>query len=96
MLKKIPTSELALGMYIHKFCGAWVAHPFWKGSFELKDALDIVRIQQSAITEVWVDTGKGHPPVTDDNPQQFEAPFLPPSPPIPFVQPATKIGRAHV
>lgn len=96
MLKKIPTSELALGMYIHKFCGAWVAHPFWKGSFELKDALDIVRIQQSALTEVWVDTSKGHPPVTDGNPQHLEAPALPLSPPIPVVEPTTIPSRVSL
>lgn len=85
MLKKIPTSEIALGMYIHKLCGSWVAHPFWKGSFELKDALDIVRIQQSGITEVWVETSKGYSPVTDDKPQQVEAPLLPTLPILPIL-----------
>lgn len=87
MLKKIPTSEIAVGMYIHKLCGSWVEHPFWKGSFELKDALDIVRIQQSGITEVWVDTGKGHPPVTDGKTRQVEVPLLPILPILPVIEP---------
>ncbi|MEB0043464.1 MULTISPECIES: HD-GYP domain-containing protein [unclassified Pseudomonas] len=62
MLRKILTSDIVVGMYIHQFCGAWINHPSWKGSFEVKDVQDIVRIQHLTITEVWVDLSKGRPP----------------------------------
>ncbi|HSC84209.1 MAG TPA: HD-GYP domain-containing protein [Pseudomonas sp.] len=59
MLKRIAVSELCLGMYIHEFCGSWMDHPFWKGHFLLDSERDLLRIHASAISEVWIDTGKG-------------------------------------
>lgn len=59
MLKKIPVSQLRLGMYIHELCGSWMNHQFWKSSFLLKEPKDLGRLEQSSITEVWIDTAKG-------------------------------------
>jgi putative nucleotidyltransferase with HDIG domain len=59
MIKKIATSELLVGMYIHELCGNWIDHPFWKERFLLSDPQDILRIQRSAIGQVMIDTGKG-------------------------------------
>jgi putative nucleotidyltransferase with HDIG domain len=59
MIKKIETSDLLLGMYIHALCGNWIDHPFWKERFLLNDPQDILRIQRSAISEVMIDTSKG-------------------------------------
>ncbi|WP_437882014.1 HD-GYP domain-containing protein [Pseudomonas sp. LRF_L74] len=59
MLKRIAVSELCLGMYIHEFCGSWMDHPFWKGSFLLKTERDLQRIHASDISEVWIDADKG-------------------------------------
>ena len=59
MIKKIATSELLVGMYIHELCGNWIDHPFWKERFLLSDPQDILRIQRSAITQVMIDTAKG-------------------------------------
>ncbi len=59
MLKKIHTDDLALGMYVHDFCGSWMDHPFWKAKFVLKELKDIERIRQASIHEVWIDAFKG-------------------------------------
>lgn len=59
MIKKIATSELLVGMYIHALCGNWIDHPFWKERFLLSDPQDISRIRQSAIDAVMIDTDKG-------------------------------------
>jgi len=59
MIKKIATSELLVGMYIHELCGNWIDHPFWKERFLLSDPQDILRIQRSAISQVMIDTAKG-------------------------------------
>jgi putative nucleotidyltransferase with HDIG domain len=75
MIKKIPTSDLLLGMYIHALCGNWIDHPFWKERFLLSDPQDILRIQRSAIDAVMIDTDKGRdvvvePPVEPTAPVQ--------------------------
>ena len=41
MVKRIPVSELRLGMYIHKLAGSWFRHPFWRGSFLLTEPQDL-------------------------------------------------------
>lgn len=59
MLKKIPVSHASLGMYVHELCGSWMDHPFWKSGFLLEEAQDLVRLQKSSVTEIWIDTAKG-------------------------------------
>lgn len=59
MLKRIAVSDLRLGMYIQEFCGSWMDHPFWKSKFLLDSEKDLARIRDSAITELWIDVGKG-------------------------------------
>ncbi|MDP3583818.1 MAG: HD-GYP domain-containing protein [Thiobacillus sp.] len=59
MLKKISTSDLRLGMYLHELCGSWMEHPFWRSKFTLTDPEDIKRIRESGIAEAWIDTDKG-------------------------------------
>jgi putative nucleotidyltransferase with HDIG domain len=59
MLKRIPITELRLGMYIHELCGSWLDHPFWRGSFQLSDEKDLHQIVESSITEVWIDPERG-------------------------------------
>lgn len=58
-LKKIPVAQLRLGMHVHKFAGSWLDHPFWRNGFLLESTDDLQRIRASAITEVWIDAGKG-------------------------------------
>ncbi|MEE4893318.1 HD-GYP domain-containing protein [Pseudomonas alliivorans] len=62
MLKKIPVSELSLGMHIHKFCRPWSNDPFWVTHVEtvLHDSDVLKRIQSSDTLEVWIETRQGH------------------------------------
>jgi len=59
MLKRVPTTDLRLGMYIQAFCGSWMDHPFWRSKFVLDNDRDLQLIQSSAVTEVWIDVTKG-------------------------------------
>jgi len=59
MLKKITSAEIRLGMYIQRFEGSWIDHPFWKAHFLLRKPRDLQKIQQSAVTAVWIDVAKG-------------------------------------
>ena len=59
MLKRIAVADLRVGMYIQEFCGSWMDHPFWRSKFVLSSEKDLARIHSSAITELWIDVGKG-------------------------------------
>ncbi len=60
MLKKIPTQEVRIGMYLHELSGAsWINHPFWKSKFVIQDQADIQRLRNSTVTEVWIDLDLG-------------------------------------
>jgi len=65
MVKCIATSELRLGMFIHKLGGSWMTHPFFRRSFLLKDPEDLLRILEAGIKEVWIDETKGDPLETE-------------------------------
>ena len=72
MLKKISVKQLAVGMFLKEFCGAWMEHPFWRNSFVITDPKDIERIRASNIQEVWIDCAKGID-VASDEPAISEA-----------------------
>jgi putative nucleotidyltransferase with HDIG domain len=59
MRKRIHVNELRLGMYIHEFCGSWLDHPFWRGSFKLTEQNELSQILASSVTEVWIDPARG-------------------------------------
>jgi len=59
MLKKIPVSQVRLGMHVHSLCGAWLDHPFWKTSFVIDNLADLRKFQSSGIAACWIDVGKG-------------------------------------
>src|SRR5690606_9007747 len=46
-------------MFIEKFCGSWMDHPFWKTRFLLSSERDLQRIRGSAVSELWIDTARG-------------------------------------
>ncbi len=60
-IKRLPLSELRLGMYIHKLDGDWFRHPFWRGRFLLTRWQDLEKIRTAGIRFVWIDTAKGRP-----------------------------------
>ncbi|MEO6280129.1 HD-GYP domain-containing protein [Roseateles sp.] len=59
MLKKIPTTEVRLGMYLQAMEGAWLSHPFWKTKFVLTDPADLAALQASGVSTVWIDVSAG-------------------------------------
>lgn len=59
MLKRIPTDQLRVGMFLHELCGSWMDHPFWRSKFVLADPADLRRIADCGIREVWIDTRRG-------------------------------------
>lgn len=67
MIKRVSVRQLRLGMFLESFCGNWMEHPFWRTRFRLEDSADLLRIQASAIKEVWIDTAKG----LDVDPEEF-------------------------
>ena len=75
MLKLIDVEHLRLGMHIHKLCGPWMDHPFWRSAFLLDDPKDMSALLSSGLREIWIDTSKGldvklaeneAPPVEDE------------------------------
>ncbi|SQG00179.1 HDIG domain protein [Paucimonas lemoignei] len=64
MLKRIPVSQLILGMHIHEFCRSSSCEPSWASQVDvqLDDLALLKHIQQSAIKEVWIDTRLGLKP----------------------------------
>jgi HD-GYP domain-containing protein (c-di-GMP phosphodiesterase class II) len=59
MLKRIPVSDLRVGMHLHELGGAWLDHPFWRSSFRIEDIQTLRKIRASGIREAWIDTAKG-------------------------------------
>ena len=59
MLKKIPTHQLRLGMYVHELCGSWMDHPFWRRAFKLTEQKQLDQLLDSPVREVLIDTSKG-------------------------------------
>lgn len=69
-LKKIPTQSLRVGMFVDKFCGSWLQHPFWSKKVLIEDARTLNTILRSSITEVVIDLARGvdvEPPAVTGN-----------------------------
>ncbi|GGC89457.1 HD-GYP domain-containing protein [Halopseudomonas salina] len=59
MLKKIPLSQVCMGMYVHKFCGSWLEHPFWTSKLLIEDSATLAKIRQSSVNELIIDLARG-------------------------------------
>ncbi len=70
MLKKIPVTELLLGMHIHEYCRPRINEPVWASDVEVMlDTPELLdRVQQSNVTEVWIDTRLGLSPLAGSVP----------------------------
>jgi len=68
VLKKIATTELALGMYVERLGRSWLDTPFWKRSFLLQSSSDLERVRAAGLRDVWIDTARGLPPPITDCP----------------------------
>ncbi len=82
-LKKIPVSELRLGMHLHALDGPWLDHPFWRTRFVLRDPADLQALVASKVRECWIDAALGvdvAPPPADNAVQLAAAPAPEPAP----------------
>jgi putative nucleotidyltransferase with HDIG domain len=59
MKRTIPARDLVPGMYLHRMCGSWLEHPFWRRSFLVEDAETVRSILDSGIEEVVIDLERG-------------------------------------
>jgi putative nucleotidyltransferase with HDIG domain len=99
MLKKIPVSQLRLGMYVHAFEGSWLDHPFWRTRFLLNTQADLQAIRGGGIQECWIDLSRGAgpgdaPAPAPVMPAAAAAPALPVPPPPARVSIAEELQRA--
>ncbi|MBB3194389.1 HD-GYP domain-containing protein [Roseateles terrae] len=84
MLKKIPTAQVSLGMYLHGLEGSWLSHPFWKTKFVLTDPADVKALLASGVPFCWIDASKGLD-VGQSAPEPAPAPAAPEPSPAPAV-----------
>ena len=59
---RIPVEALTLGMYVHKLCGSWITHPFWRSQFLIEDPKVLQKLRNSSVIEVLIDPRKGCSP----------------------------------
>ena len=90
MLKRIPTQQVRLGMFLQSMEGSWLSHPFWKTKFVLREQSEVEALLKSGVVAVWIDVEKGLD-VKDAEP--LVMPSLPPEPappqePQPIAAPA--------
>ena len=71
-LKRIPVSQLRVGMHLHALEGAWLDHPFWRSRFVIDDPKVIRQLLDSPVRECWINTQRGldiaPPPAAEDPP----------------------------
>ena len=94
MIKKIKTTQLMPGMFVHDFACRWLENPFFQDSLLIKDIEMIEKVIASGIQEVYIDTEKGSDfaaavlpftPVVEEMPDQIgppEAAFVA----LPFIE----------
>ena len=58
-IKKIPTSELRIGMFIHDLDCKWMEHPFLRSKFLIDSVQMIQKIASAGIRHVYIDVGQG-------------------------------------
>jgi len=59
MLKKVDSSQLKVGMYIHDLSCDWMTHPFVRNRFLLTSEDEIRKIINAGIHDVVIDNSKG-------------------------------------
>ncbi|MHA3904946.1 HD-GYP domain-containing protein [Castellaniella sp. WN] len=59
MIKKVPVSQLCVGMYVHDLGGSFLDHSFWRSRFLIQNERKLRRLQESKLEWVLIDTGRG-------------------------------------
>jgi HD-GYP domain-containing protein (c-di-GMP phosphodiesterase class II) len=59
MLKKVDSSQLTVGMYIHDLSCDWMTHPFIRNRFLISSEEEIRKILKAGIHDVVIDSARG-------------------------------------
>ena len=59
MLKTISTRRARIGIFVHKFCGPWMHHPFWSRQLLIEDQANLDKLLASSVLEIIIDTERG-------------------------------------
>ena len=59
MIKKVPVSQLCVGMYVHDLGGSFLDHSFWRSRFLIQNERKLRRLQESRLEWVLIDTSRG-------------------------------------
>jgi HD-GYP domain-containing protein (c-di-GMP phosphodiesterase class II) len=59
MIKRLQTTELLVGMFVHDLDAGWLDHPFFASQFQIKDEQTIQRIASAGLRHVYIDTKRG-------------------------------------
>lgn len=59
MIKRVATSELRIGMYVHDLTRGWWNHPFAKNQFTIDTEQVIQKIANAGVRYVFIDTERG-------------------------------------
>jgi len=102
MIKKISIDQLKPGMYIHDLNMGWLDHNFVRNSFAVKDGVDLRKVRETGVRELYIDTDKGldvaHAPTreeaTQELHQQLEAIAEEEKPPVRSVALVEEMHRA--
>ena len=94
MLKRIDVADLLLGMYLERFEGAWIDHPFWRVRFVLDKPEDLQAARASGVRECWIDVAKGLDVASAASPAQAVLGLAPTAPTPPDgPSPTTRPGQ---
>lgn len=58
-IKKVSSTQLKVGMYLHDLDCGWMDHPFLRSSFAITDEEQIEKIRIAGIHEAYIDTSRG-------------------------------------
>ncbi len=89
MLKKIPTSQVELEMFIHSVEGPWLRHALWRTRFLIKDEKMLATVRECGAQECWIDTSKGR-----DVPRAPQIVAQPQSPPAASAAPKPSMRKS--
>jgi HD-GYP domain-containing protein (c-di-GMP phosphodiesterase class II) len=82
VLKKVPVSQLSVGMYLHALEGNWLDHPFWRNGFLISDDRTLRKVRESGVQHAFIDVVKGaDTPPPAPEPVRISQPAPPPPPP---------------
>src|SRR5690606_2935402 len=59
MIKKVPVSQLCVGMYVHDLGGSFLDHSFWRSRFLIQNERKLLKLQVSKLEWVLIDTNRG-------------------------------------